>query len=144
MKNPIKSFLEKKKLKNIASELGVLAKKDVLTFGKYATLRVKDVMKKDPLYLCWIHDNTSHKLQSAVILEAREKGAKQRLKQQADRDDRYAAEHQEREEARSYNPGGWKGLIYSQQKRKNTYYNMDPDECYDLYGPDPVDCGPFW
>ena len=88
MKNPIKSFFDEKKLKKVASELGVLAKKDVLTFGKYATLRVKDVMKKDPLYLCWIHDNTSHKLQTAVILEAREKGAKQRLKQQADRDDR--------------------------------------------------------
>lgn len=144
MKNPIKSFFDEKKLKKVASELGVLAKKDVLTFGKYATLRVKDVMKKDPLYLCWIHDNTSHKLQTAVILEAREKGAKQRLKQQADRDDRYVAERRERSEDRTSSIGGWKGLIYSQEKRRSKYYDMDPDECYDLYGPDPVDCGPFW
>lgn len=70
----------KKKLTNLASALGVLTKKSVLTFGKYSTRTVKQVLKDDPEYLCWIHDNTSHKLHSSVITEAREKASIVRLK----------------------------------------------------------------
>ena len=75
MKNPFKSWTTTKNLKKLASALGVLTKKDVLTFGKYNTLTVKQVMKRDPGYLCWIHDNTSHKLHTTVIAEARKKAA---------------------------------------------------------------------
>lgn len=124
MKNPIKTFLDSKKLKQLASSLGVLAKKDVLGFGKYATLRVKDVMKKDPQYLCWIHDNTSHKLQPLVIAEARKKAAKQRL---------------DRQESPRWFP---RQRSYYPSRPSHNY--LDNDECYELYGNDPVDCGPFW
>lgn len=62
----------KKQLTALAVELGLLTKKDKLIFGKYAGASVKSVLAKDPEYICWVHDNTSHKFVSDLIKSARE------------------------------------------------------------------------
>lgn len=63
----------KKQLSILAIELGLITKKDKLTFGKYNGLLVKTVLAKDPEYICWVHDNTKHKFVSDIIKTAREK-----------------------------------------------------------------------
>lgn len=62
----------KKQVAALAVELGLITKKDKLTFGKYRGLSVKTVLSKDPEYICWVHDNTSHKFVSDLIKSARE------------------------------------------------------------------------
>lgn len=63
----------KKQLSALGIELGLITKKDKLTFGKYNGLLVKTVLAKDPEYICWVHDNTKHKFVSDIIKTAREK-----------------------------------------------------------------------
>lgn len=71
--NWFKKRSTKKQLSTLAIELGLITKKDKLTFGKYNGLLVKTVLAKDPEYICWVHDNTKHKFVSDIIKTAREK-----------------------------------------------------------------------
>lgn len=66
---------QQRKINTISQGLGLLTKKDKFTFGKYGNKTVKTVLDKDPSYICWVHDNTSHKFSSSVISEARELSA---------------------------------------------------------------------
>lgn len=114
MKNPFKKLFSNHKLTTVAAGLGLLTKKSVLSFGKYKGLTVKNILKKDPGYICWVHDNTSHKFVRSLILDARKKSAEERLN-------------------RSYDSrGGFHGVV-----------DYDYDDYY-ISGGDPVDCGGFW
>ena len=98
----------------LAAGFGLLTKKDTFTFGKYKGLAVKVVLKKDPGYICWVHDNTTHKFVGELIKDARTAAA---LKQVA---------------SRSYSGRSYRDLV-----------DYDYDDYY-MMGGDPVDCGPFW
>ena len=104
-----------KKLTKLAREFGILTKKSLIGFGRYGKYTVKQVLKIDPGYLCWLHDNTKHKLISHVISEARKKAAKTTPS---------------RSGGRSYYPQ------YS--------HDDDFDVDHVGWGGDFVDCGPFW
>lgn len=71
--NWFKKRSAKKQLSALGIELGLITKKDKLTFGKYNGLLVKTVLAKDPEYICWVHDNTKHKFVSDIIKTARKK-----------------------------------------------------------------------
>ena len=107
----------KKQIKMLAAGFGLLTKKDTFTFGKYKGLTVKVVLKKDPGYICWVHDNTTHKFVSELIKDARTAAAYVQLKQAA---------------SRSYSGRSYRDLV-----------DYDYDDYY-MMGGDPVDCGPFW
>lgn len=77
--NYLKTRKTKKQLTNVAHAFGLLANKDKFTFGKYCGLTVKAVLKKDPGYICWVHDNTSHKFTRDLITDARLAAAKVNL-----------------------------------------------------------------
>lgn len=114
-----RQYSAKKQVKALASELGLLTKKDKFTFGKYKGLTVKAVLKKDPGYICWVHDNTTHKFISSLIKDARTAYASVKLERAASQ------------------PRYYSGSTYRDP------VDYDHDDYY-LMGGDPVDCGPFW
>jgi hypothetical protein len=68
---PLTKSQTTKKLTSIASAFGFLTLSSKFSFGKYSGKKVSSVLRTDPKYICWVHENTSHKFVGSVISEAK-------------------------------------------------------------------------